>query len=457
MLISNISHTHRDFLNELLSDGADSLVIVSPFLSSDIHKFLQEFALETLSSIELITTFKPNDIEQFTKPFQIKAFFDSFKDIQANIKTTVHVDNSLHGKLYIVGKKTDRKMILTSANFTQNGMVGNHEWGILIEDADIISKALEEIYDNLDYPEVTYNQIGNACKHAETHLRYNPELSAIQKPPPIKSDILRRTYSDTDKANVNPQYFLKPIGSADDPITIEEQEDFSDLHQNLHFSKKKPKGVRKGDYVITTAIGAGLLLSYFRVTGSLQEVPKKEQQENPEKARWPWFMEGRNQSQSFGAHWWEHKLHRQALLDEFRDHFPETPVTHAGGFTLGTINMGNDKVRITPEFGEFLIRKIQEHENLNSTDQTELSKYFGLTQFLKNQEDIEVTLFFNEFNSKTGITLPDSAINHRAYWANQKNIENRPWAKAWQQAGYFVENVNQSEGDGWVRFKKMTA
>jgi hypothetical protein len=76
-------------------------------------------------------------------------------------------------------------------------------------------------------------------------------------------------------------------------------------------------------------------------------------------------MEGRNQSVSFGKRWWVYDLKRNNLLKEFLANFPNTPVTFAGGFSLGTINMGNDKVRITKEFGDFLISKIEE----NSYDQ----------------------------------------------------------------------------------------
>ncbi|MBF4432196.1 hypothetical protein EA848_21960, partial [Vibrio anguillarum] len=75
--------------------------------------------------------------------------------------------------------------------------------------------------------------------------------------------------------------------------------------------------------------------------------------------RWPWYMEGQNRSCDFGGSWWEHDIKRNTALEEFRQLYPETPVTKSGNFSLGTLNFGNDKVQITKEFGDFLISKIE--------------------------------------------------------------------------------------------------
>ena len=95
-----------------------------------------------------------------------------------------------------------------------------------------------------------------------------------------------------------------------------------------------------------------------RVTGGLQHIESSEIENEPWKERWPWYLEGRNQSQSFGSKWWVFNIQRNVVLDEYLVSKPNTPVTQAGGFSLGTLNMGNDKVRITKEFGDFLIDKI---------------------------------------------------------------------------------------------------
>jgi len=70
-------------------------------------------------------------------------------------------------------------------------------------------------------------------------------------------------------------------------------------------------------------------------------------------------MEGRNQSPKFGSQWWVHNIQKTVVLDEFLQKWPGVDVTHAGGKGLGTLNFGSDKVRITKEFGDFLIQKIK--------------------------------------------------------------------------------------------------
>ena len=82
------------------------------------------------------------------------------------------------------------------------------------------------------------------------------------------------------------------------------------------------------------------------------------------------------------------------------------------------------------------------------------SKYFSLTKHLKAQSSNEVTLLFSEAEKVLGFSLPDSAKQYQAYWANQSDTTNRPWAKAWQDAGFYVESFRLSGEDGWVIFRR---
>jgi len=361
MLISNTSteYNHKHAIQDLLCLCKGKFIIVSPFLASEMNVFLDQFDFRNINEIDLITTFKPREVEQLTKPFQLKEFLGHFKSKYPTIKVSINVNNDLHGKLYIA-KDHELKMILTSANFTQNGMMINHEWGVLISENEVIDNAIEDIYNNIDYPEISAHQIDKACAFATEYIKQN-------KPDPrekvvVVGDILESVYSDSDIKNTEPKYFLKPIGHSENPITLESERDFSELLQKLHFSKKMPKAVRKGDYIITTAVGAGSLLSYFKVTGSITKSTDEEIQNHAWIERWPWYVEARNHSTKFGKNWWKHNLRRQDLLKDFKSQFPNVAVTFAGGDGLGTINRGNDKVRLTKEFGEFLIKRIQELE-----------------------------------------------------------------------------------------------
>lgn len=356
-IISNLEGSHLEALKDLFHADAKRVVIASPFLASDIEGLFDEFAFSEVAVIDLVTTFKPKDPEQLTKPYILKRYFDYFRQKYPGVKAKLHVDNDLHGKVYIAIHEEGSEAVLGSANFTRNGLCHNHEWGVKINEVNIIQELLDEIFGAVDYPEVTYSQIKKSCLFADQYRKEHPEWT---KKPDVFSDILDTIYSDRDEANTDPQYFLKPIGHSESPVLLEDMQDFSDLHQNLHFSKKKPKGVRKGDIVITFAVGGGALISHFKVTGGLQHVTKEDIARESWKERWPWYMEGRNQSPRFGAEWWVHNIQRKDVLNEFLEKFPDTPVTYAGGFGLGTLNRGNDKVRITKEFGDFLISKIED-------------------------------------------------------------------------------------------------
>jgi HKD family nuclease len=364
MLISNITSDHKSHVQKLIEVSDGNFIIVSPFIASDMTSFLENFNFSKLARIELVTTFKPKDAEQLTKPFQLLDFMTYFKNLYPNIKIFIHINNNLHGKLYISGNE-NKQMIVTSANFTRNGMFENHEWGILLQDQSIIEHAIEEIFESIDYKEISFSQLTQACDFAKIYKRDHPKMN---EKPDITCDILKRVYSDNDVKNIAPQYFLKPIGDSDKPITLESRRDYSELCPKLYFSKRRPRAVRKGDILITTAVGAGSLLSYFRVTSDILVISKDEQLKNPWFARWPHYVMGENQSPKFGGQWWQHNLRRQDLLKQFHELYPSNPVTDAGGFTLNTLNRGQDKVKITKEFGDFLISKISQYERYKKND-----------------------------------------------------------------------------------------
>jgi len=85
---------------------------------------------------------------------------------------------------------------------------------------------------------------------------------------------------------------------------------------------------------------------------------------------------------------------------------------------------------------------------------SQASKYDALRQYLEGECGDKVTLSFNAANNILGCPLPASAHRHQAFWANQTDTSRRPWAKAWQEAGYEVESYRLSEKDGWVRFRR---
>ncbi|MEH6585219.1 MAG: phospholipase D family protein [Halioglobus sp.] len=338
-VISNQSSSHGLRFAELLSDSTFEIFLVSPYLSEDLEILLEKFNFSFVEKITLVTTLKKNDQDQITKPKSLKSLKSFYQLVKAKCpkaKVKVHIDNSLHGKIYIFKKGTSQKAIVTSANLTQNGFYNNHEWGLLIDDSKVIVQLESEVLECVDYSDVTESQVDRLLMFSEQYQRDNPDWTKVVTP---SSDIMDDVYNQGTNNSDNPRYWLKPIGVSENPIYKEHQRDFSELHQDLAFSKKGVGAIRAGDIVITTAVGCGCLLSYFQITGSPKESTYEEKQKNPWKERWPWHIEGRSLSTGYGACWWEYDLDRKLLLEKFLEEYPDELVTQAGARTLGTLNI----------------------------------------------------------------------------------------------------------------------
>jgi phosphatidylserine/phosphatidylglycerophosphate/cardiolipin synthase-like enzyme len=141
-MVSNSGKDHLEELREMLSGEVKRLIIASPFLAQNIPELLNDLPFSGIESLELITTFKPKDTEQLTKPIVLREFFEYFSAKHPEIKVQVHIDNLLHGKIYIAISQLSRSMIISSANFTRSGLCNNHEWGLAINDNSVIDDVI---------------------------------------------------------------------------------------------------------------------------------------------------------------------------------------------------------------------------------------------------------------------------------------------------------------------------
>jgi hypothetical protein len=86
------------------------------------------------------------------------------------------------------------------------------------------------------------------------------------------------------------------------------------------------------------------------------------------------------------------------------------------------------------------------------------SKYEKLELFLRAKETSvsSVSMSFQEIETVLESSLPNSAFAYREWWANQRDTKGRPQAKAWLDAGFKVDSVNQHESAGSVEFVRVT-
>ena len=135
-IIDNITISHNQSILSMLT-SADQMILVSPFLTEDFYEFIHDVAELGVKSLLLVTTIRDNSPDLFKKANSLYSFCTSC--VQNGINFEVRVDNKLHGKIYIALKSSSPiKGIITSANFTDNGLKYSHEWGVEVDDTDIL-------------------------------------------------------------------------------------------------------------------------------------------------------------------------------------------------------------------------------------------------------------------------------------------------------------------------------
>jgi hypothetical protein len=207
-----------------------------------------------------------------------------------------------------------------------------------------------------DYTELT---VDDAIEMLETVDQYRAEHGEVGDLPKIDLDLnsVLKKRGKVLRLEIEGRIWLKPIGVTDDPIVA--GTDFSAMHEEMHFSKRRPSGIAIGDTIIAYGVGTGMVLAYYTVTSEPWKIPDHEMDEEWKK-RWPWYVEAANESPDFGSRWWELGLHINELVSSFLTEAGEdAAITAAGGRTLGALNFGADKIRLTNDFGEYVVGRIR--------------------------------------------------------------------------------------------------
>lgn len=162
------ANNHKEVLFSSFKKS-DSILIVSPFLSKHFT-FFPFSKLSHLKEIILITTFKPRNDD-------LKGKINFFKEMilfceKSNIRYNILIDNSLHGKLYICKKEEIYfEAIITSANFTLNGLKINNEWGVSVFDSSEIEQIVHLLLENIVFESITKQRIGIFEQEIAPHIK----------------------------------------------------------------------------------------------------------------------------------------------------------------------------------------------------------------------------------------------------------------------------------------------
>lgn len=149
----------------------------------------------------------------------------------------------------------------------------------------------------------------------------------------------------------NRQFWIKPVGNPDAPPT--EDLTFTKAILQIDFAKK-PTTLNLDDLLFVYAVGRSKLLYIADCYTPPREATDAEIQKEPWRNRWRWSVKGHNFTPIYGSCWGKYNLKPFELVREYNLLHPQDMQN------LGAIQHGQDKQRISRDFGMFLIQKIME-------------------------------------------------------------------------------------------------
>lgn len=133
----------KNDLMELVSQSKKSIKITSPFIKENVSNELLSNKKKS-TKIEVITSFKLMNI------YSGSLDLSSLENI-INSNGIVRNFSKLHSKIYLFD---DEKVVITSSNLTNGGLLNNYEYGIYTTDKQIVSKVVED-YSFISSSEIT--------------------------------------------------------------------------------------------------------------------------------------------------------------------------------------------------------------------------------------------------------------------------------------------------------------
>lgn len=215
------------------------------------------------------------------------------------------------------------------------------------------------------------------------------------------------------------QFWIKPWGHPDLPAS-EGQQIFNSPVITTGFAKK-PSGVKIGDILFVYRIKVSKLMFIAEAISPAWEVTNEDIKRIPDLKRWKWNIATRNWTPTFGVHWAECSLHPFSLADEHNELHPQDKVS------LGSIQFGGDKRRITKGFAESIIKKILDIPDENTSKGGAASIVWEVVPILGSEE----TLFFEHLN-KSGAGFGNPETNRKVEQAAISHVRGQYESDGWQ-------------------------
>ncbi len=317
-----------------LAKGADTLVLVSPFLAPDMGKLLGR--MKTIKRVDLYT-----NLEGFDQGVAIVESLKAFSDYceQNGIILNMYYDDALHGKVYLFYKGTIPKgFITTSANFTDKGLSKNTEFGIEIHDDSLQSEMLGAIKD----------AVQTTLSSAHLDYLYGKAQEHKKKYPEIKVRPFKASHFVKSDRSPTTRYFMKNIGRRDHlhpkkPMMDDFELGFSDTN------------CKRGDILIISAIGHSVIMGMYMI---LEDNPKYYL--DGETDKWPYKYKVRCMTREFSRRWWLYNISTMPLEDDFiKNKLSPDDHIRDNVDSIQIIKWGKP-FRINKEFADFVLKRMNE-------------------------------------------------------------------------------------------------
>ncbi len=340
-VINNINGNHNNSIKNILT-FANEMILVSPFLMENFEEFIYDISEIGIEKVTLVTTLKDDTTDLFKKA---NAFYSFCVACMVNkVCFEIRIENKLHGKVYIALKNNvPLTGIITSANLTENGLYHSHEWGIEIDDSNELQKIINDIFTQSSSP-LSKDEIDNIIRTIDDYLKVNKPKPKPEPKPSLKVNKLIKERIPVDPIENNIRYFLKPVGSSEEPFDINERPLNRNIEE-LHFSKRRPASVRPGDILICYGVGSTKLLGYFKVLTEPKLVRSEE-------SRWPWGVDAQNLIPDYSDNWTKYN---NTIASIQASYHKDRAITYVGGKSLGTLNFGADKIQLDADFATHVI------------------------------------------------------------------------------------------------------
>lgn len=340
----NLIKNHLSKLSSIAKE-ADTLIIVSPFISTEIDDLLNKF--NTIKQIILYTSLdKYND--SLVKVSALESFYLFCENHKIDYR--VFIDDELHGKIYLFYQGQElvpKGCVITSANFTRNGLVINHEVGTYISDSNK-QKELGIYVNSLTSIQLNKKDI---IKLVDGKNEWLKNHKVVKTETFDASSLLNLSPNQVNGKRIS--YLLKLIGVSSNPF----KEGTVFKGDKIGFPESQPPKVKKNDILIFYSVGTGQITGYYSVLDG-----KASYYQESAEDRWPWKIKVKCLSKHFEMNWWKFGLKANDLVNDFLLDNKSFHITQTGKDNLNSINWGNN-IYLSEEFGKYIIRKIQEKDS----------------------------------------------------------------------------------------------